>query len=105
MSPGLEILLKKKKEKKLLLVLCGFPIMHSDPTYLPIPSICPLPLYPLPVIKTKFKRKTIKQAKQTKQKQTQKFQKQRRNLSWELQCGNDDTHTVYPLVSFSETFR
>lgn len=36
-------------------IICGFPIIHSDPTYLPIPCSCNLPQN-----KAKFKRKPNK---------------------------------------------
>lgn len=34
-------LLKTNKQKNLLTILFGFPIMHPDPTHLPAPSLPP----------------------------------------------------------------
>lgn len=55
--------------------LCGFYIMHSDPTYFPGSLNLPSTLAPSPQIRTKFKR----QAKnQTKQKEEEKKEKKER---------------------------
>lgn len=90
LPPSLPPFLPPSSLSCFLLTLCGFYIMHSNPTYPPVPSPLPSALVTPPKNKTNFK--SI--AKKLSNKPKPKKQKRRKNLSVDTIVWLSESHSM-----------